>query len=239
MRNGGNKLSREQNLEKAAAAKAESDKIRETTTSYCEALMEKIKSKPAEVTYDIIMELWKPAKEAARDIMKGVEEYEADQAKRRAELDAQAAEIDKRIDALQVKINAAENRCRTAASRGNLDTAAAEEEKAEELKKAVSLLKRKRRIASSAELKGDPVIYGKIREAQNRRQIADEVCHQYVIKAVDLAEKWEWQFKELHRRAVNAMQRGSALPSYEAERVDKVVEHFNAPILKQAKAANQ
>lgn len=232
-------MSREQDLEKAAAAKAEGQKIREETTTYCEALMEKIKGDPAGTTYDTIMELWKPAKDAARDIMEAVKEYEADQAKRRAELDAQAAEIDKRIDALQVKINAAENRSRTAASRGDLDTAAAEEEKAEELEKAASLLKRKRRIATSAELKGDPVIYGKIREAQNRRQIADEVCHRYVIEAVDLAEKWAWQFKELHRRAVNAIQRGSALPSYEAERVDKVVEHFNAPILKQAKAANQ
>lgn len=230
---------REQDMKRAEAAKAEGQKIREETTAYCEALMEKIKGDPAGTTYDTIMELWKPAKDAARDIMEAVKEYEADQAKRRAELDAQAAEIDKRIDALQVKINAAENRSRTAASRGDLDTAAAEEEKAEELEKAASLLKRKRRIATSAELKGDPVIYGKIREAQNRRQIADEVCQRYVIEAVDLAEKWEWQFKELHRRSVLAMQRGSALPSYEAERVDKVVEHFNAPILKQAKAANQ
>lgn len=232
-------MSREQDLKKAEAAKAEAKKIREETTAYCEAIMEQIQGKPAETTYDTIMVLWKPAKDAARDIMEAVKEYEADQAKRRAELDAQAAEIDKRIDALQVKINAAENRSRTAASRGDLDTAAGEEEKAEELEKAISLLERKRRIAASAELKGDPVIYGKIREAQNRREIADEVCHRYVIDAVDLTEKWEWQFKELHRRAVNAMQRGSALPSYEAERVDRVEEHFNAPILKQARAANK
>ena len=126
-----------------------------STKTTLKTALDAIREHPAELTAEQLAAIWDPAREALVTYIGAMDAYDADLAVRRAVLDGQAAELAAQLTEFEARIAQLEGESREAASRGDLDAAAEADEKAEALRKQAATARRKRRIASSAELRGD------------------------------------------------------------------------------------
>lgn len=151
--------------------------------------------------------------------------YDRDLDTRRAALDQQAEDLDAKIKGFKAQIADLEDRSRTAASRGDLDTATDLDEQAEQLRKQLSIANRKRRIASSTELKGGPTIYKSVAEAERAYLEAEKIGHEYIREARAVVAQWLEFFEELSKKSKFAGRYG---PNMDARRYERIDHHFNA-----------
>lgn len=164
-------------------------------------------------------------------IMKAVEDYWADIARRKAALDKQAAEYDERIVQLQETLDDLENQSRTAASIMDLDAAAAYDEQADPIRAELETVQRKRRIIDSAELKGDPEIYQRLEDAQERYALVRPICeraHAETLKALrNAADQLDRLAKGAAHRTAKTYDAPHPEHDYYGRKVYDVTQHFH------------
>lgn len=189
--------------------------------------VEAMKADPCGITQEAVESLWEPVREASKAVSAAMDTYEADLNTRRAALDKQAAELNAEIERIKGEIVALEDQSREAASRGDLDTAAELDEKAEELRKRLSAASRKRRIATGAKLKGDAQLFAAVKAARGDYENAAELCRKRVAEAVAIIAQWAEHFEKL-------AQKTDRIPNYcprmDDRRFEKLDKCFNAEL---------
>ena len=190
-----------------------------------EARLEAMKAHPCKITPEAMEAMLDPAREACTVLNEAMAAYENDLTTRRAALDKQATDLDAKIDTLKGQINALEGQSREAASRGDLDAAADLDEKAESLRKQLSTISRKRRIATSTELKGDADLFKAITTAKKAYEEAEAIGQKYVRAAKAVVDEWAEFFKKLQ---ANTKFVGRYGPHMDGRRFDQIDHHFNA-----------
>lgn len=199
-----------------------------TTKAIPEAVkktLEAMKADPCGITLEAMESLLAPAREAHTTLNEAMAAYENDLTTRRAALDKQAADLDAKIDTLKGQINVLESQSREAASRGDLDAAADLDEKAESLRKQLSTASRKRRIATSTELKGDADLFKAITTAKKAYEEAEAAGQKYVQEARAVVDEWAAFFKQLQDKTKFVGRYG---PHMDGSRYEKIDHHFNA-----------
>lgn len=171
-------------------------------------MLDQFKSTPLAVTPESVTAFWEPAREAYSAYIGAMDAYDADLKERQTVLDRQGQALDAQIKDQEKKITALESQSREAASRGDLDGAATADEQAEDLRRQVTVARRKRRIASSTELRGDGGLYAAVQEKQAAYTETLDLCRQYVRKAVATVEEWKKQFEGLEQATRWAASRG-------------------------------
>lgn len=177
----------------------EQNDTKKTVEQRLEDMLEKLKVDPLKVTPDAVLALWTPAQEALAAYDAALGNYEQDLRNRQAELDRQGQVLDGQIRDLEKKITALESQRREAASRGDLDGAATADEEAEDLRRQVTVARRKKRIADSTELRGDADLYAAIQEKQAAYTATLNLCGEYVREAVVTVKEWKECFEKLER----------------------------------------
>lgn len=197
----------------------------ETVEKALEAKLKAMKADPCGITPEAIESLLDPAREANAVLNDAMAAYENDLTSRRSELDKQAADLDVKIQTLKSKICAMEDKSREAASRGDLDTSAYLDEEAEGLRKQLSTTSRKRRIATSTELKGDKSLFMAITAAKMDYEAAEEAGQKYVREARAAVDEWSKFFEHLQDKVKFVGRYG---PNMDTRRFEKIDHHFNA-----------
>ena len=190
-----------------------------------EQRLEAMKADPCKITPVALETLLAPARKANTALNEAMAAYENDLTTRRAALDKQAAGLDAKIKTLKTQINALESQSREAASRGDLDAAADLDEKAEALRKQLSTANRKRRIATSTELKGDADLFKAITVAKKAYEEAEATGQKYVQEARAVVDEWAKFFEQLQDKAQFVGRYG---PHMDGSRYEKIDHHFNA-----------
>lgn len=205
-----------------------------------EQRLETMKANPCKITPEVLETFWEPAREANAALNEAMTAYENDLTTRRAALDKQAKELDAKMKYLKGRINALESQSREAASRGDLDAAADLDEKAESLRKQLSTATRKRRIATSTDLKGDADLFKAISAAKRTYEEAAEAGREYIQEALAVVAEWAKFFEQLQDKTKFAGRYG---PNMDSRRYEKIDHHFNAEfyskIAEKAKAEEQ
>lgn len=186
---------------------------------------EAMKADPCKITPEAMEAMLDPAREANTALNEAMAAYENDLDTRRAALDKQAADLDATIKTLKTQIKALESQSREAASRGDLDTAADLDEKAESLRKQLATTNRKRRIASSTELKGDADLFKAITAAKKAYEKAEATGQKYVQETRAVVDEWAAFFKHLQDKTKFVGRYG---PHMDGSRYEKIDHHFNA-----------
>lgn len=182
--------------------------MQKTTKQRLEAALSDIRESPISVTAEQLSGLWAPASEALDAYVAALDAYAADLAARKAVLEQQAAALDTQLAGLERQISQLEAESREAASRGDLNAAADSDEQADALRKQAATVQRKRRIASSAELRGDPGLYSGILSAKRTYDATYAQCQAAVYEASSLISGWAELAAELERAAKLTAQRG-------------------------------
>lgn len=189
--------------------------------------VEAMKADPCGITQEAVESLWEPVREASKAVSAAMDTYEADLNTRRAALDKQAAELNAEIERIKGEIVALEDQSREAASRGDLDTAAELDEKAEELRKRLSAASRKRRIATGAKLKGDAQLFAAVKAAKGEYENSAELCRKRVTEVVAIIAQWAEHFEKLEEQT-------NRIPNYcpgmDARRFEAIDKNFNAEL---------
>lgn len=201
------------------------EEAKNTIEQALEARLEAMKTNPCKITPEAMEAMLDPAREANTALNEAMAAYENDLARRQAVLDQQAAELDEKIKTLKAQISALESQSREAASRGNLDAAADLDEKAEVLRKQLSTASRKRRIATSTELKGDADLFKAITAAKKAYEEAEATGQKYIQEARAVVDEWAALFKQLQEKTKSVGRYGPHMDGCRYERIDH---HFNA-----------
>lgn len=180
-------------------------------------------------TPDDLQAIYKPQQAAYDAIMKAVEDYWQDLARRRAAIDRQAQALDEQIEETAAALDDLENQARTAASNMDLDTAADYEAQAEPVRAELDTLRRKRKVIDSAELKGDPEIYQRLTDAQERLAIVQPICDDYAAQGRSFIQDAWSRIRTLHDKAAYIVgpSLGNPTADYFTRKVDDVVQHFH------------
>lgn len=179
-----------------------------STENYLKTALNAIREHPADLTAEQIAALWDPAREALDVYVAAMDAYDADLAARRAVLEGQATQLDAQLAELEKQIAALESESREAASRGDLDAAAEADEQADNLRKQAATLHRKRRIASSAELRGDRGLYEKLTAARASYDTTYQLCAVAAREAADYVRDLSERLERLTRTAQLSAGRG-------------------------------
>ena len=199
--------------------------LAETIEKALEAKLEAMKAAPCKITPEAMEAMLDPAREANTALNEAMAAYENDLDTRRAVLDKQAEDLDAKIKTLKAQISTLESQSREAASRGDLDAAVDLDEKAESLRKQLSTASRKRRIATSTELKGDADLFKAITTAKKAYEEAEAIGQKYVRAAKAVVDEWAEFFKKLQ---ANTKFVGRYGPHMDGRRFDQIDHHFNA-----------
>ena len=206
----------------------------------CKKAQDEFLSDMLHATVDDFKKVYGPQGRAYDAIMKAVDDYWADIARRKAALDKQAAEYDERIVQLQEALDDLENQSRTAASIMDLDAAAAYDEQADPIRAELEAVQRKRRIIDSTDLKGDPEIYQRLEDAQERYDLVRPICEQARAEAYSALRNAADQLNTLaNMTAYLSAQTYDALHpehDYSGRKVYDVTQHFHgAPTYEEQK----
>lgn len=178
------------------------------TQDYLKTTLNAIREHPGDLTPEQLSGLWSPAREARDVYVAAIDAYDADLAARRAVLEGQATQLDAQLAELEKQIAALESESREAASRGDLDAAAEAGEQADNLRKQAATLHRKRRIASSAELRGDRGLYEKLTAARASYDTTYQLCAVAAREAADDVRDLSERLERLTRTAQLSAGRG-------------------------------
>lgn len=192
-----------------------------------EAMLEKLKADPLKVTPETVASLWEPAREAWEAYCRSMDNYDRDLKERQAVLDRQGQELDEQIRGLEKKIKAMEEKSRDVASRGDLDAAAKADEEAEGLRSQKATARRKRRIATSTELRGDADLFETIKKAKAEYDSSFTLCQGAVREAIGIVKEWVEHFEKLEKDVRWATNRGPGDGGYTAKRWDAIDRAFN------------
>ena len=187
-----------------------------------EDVLEAMKGAPLAVTPEAVAAFWGPARAAHRAFVEAMDAYDADLKARQAVLDGQAKSLDGQITDLETRACQLECESRDADSSGDLDAAAAADEQAETLRKQAATARRKRRIATSAGLKGDPTRFEAVQAAESAYIEICRRCLDYVREAVALTAEWAKGFDALAEAARRETGRGPKLCGYDAKRRESI-----------------
>lgn len=197
-----------------------------STETYLKTALNAIREHPADLTAEQLAELWAPAREALDVYRAALDAYGTDLASRRAVLEQQAEALDAKLAELEGKIAMLESASREAASRGDIDGAAEADEQADSLRKQAATLHRKRRIASSAELRGDRGLYEKLTAARASYDTTYQLCavaaHEAAAYVRDLSERLE----KLKRTAQLSTSRGPQVCGADVKRQAEIDSAF-------------
>lgn len=182
--------------------------MQKTTKQRLDAALSDIRKDPTGVTAEQLAGLWTPARETLDTYVAALDAHDADLAARKSVLEQQAKALDAQLAGLEKQITHLEAESREAASRGDLDAAAASDEQADALRKQAATAQRKRRIASSAELRGDPVLYSRILDAKRTYDETYTECQAATREAANLISGWAKLAAELERAAKLSVLRG-------------------------------
>ena len=189
--------------------------------------VEAMRDDPCGITQEAVESLWGSVREASKAVSAAMDNYEADLNVRRAALDKQATELNAEIGRIKGEIAVLEDQSREAASRGDLDTAAERDEKADALRKRLSAASRKRRIATGARLKGDAQLFAAVKAARAEYENAAELCRKCVEGVVALIAQWAEHFEKL-------AQKTDRIPNYcprmDDRRFEKLDKDFNTEL---------
>lgn len=189
--------------------------------------VEAMKANPCGITKEAVESLWEPVREASKAVSAAMDNYEADLSARRAALDKQATELNAEIGRIKGEIAVLEDQSREAASRGDLDTAAELDEKADALRKRLSAASRKRRIATGAKLRGDAQLFAAVKAAKGEYENAAELCRKCVEGVVAIITQWAEHFEKL-------AQKTDRIPNYcprmDDRRFEKLDKDFNTEL---------
>lgn len=199
----------------------------------CKKAYEELVEKGVSASLDDFLAVLKPATLAGAAVMKAVEDYHADLARRKAALDKQAAVLDEELEKLAAQLDELDDKTRNATSLLDLEAAAQYEEQAEPIRKEREALYRKRKIIDSSELRGDPEIYQRLQDAQERLSIARTVCFEYRATARDYIHDALFNLKELERRSFNYGV--YEMSNYEQKKIDEVFHHFTGELTEEEK----
>lgn len=179
-----------------------------STQDYLKNTLNTIREHPGDLRAEQIAEIWNPARKALDVYRAALGEYEVDLEVRRAVLEQQAEALDAQLAELEWKIAALESKSREAASRGDLDAAAESDEAADSLRHKAAAIRRKRRIASSAELKGDKGLYDQIVASRAAYAGTYEMCATAAREAADCVRDLSERLEKLARTAQLSAGRG-------------------------------
>lgn len=196
-------------------------------TQELENKLESMRKDPCKITPEAIDSLWEPAKQASAAVSAAMQEYEKDLQTRQTAIDKQVSELEATISTLTAQIDALEEKSRDAASRGDLDTAADFDEQAETVRKDLSIAQRKRRIATGAELKGDPSLFDAVKAARTHYNEACTSSREFVCEAVSIVAEWAEFFESLHKKT---MWKADYCPSMDSYKYEKIEHHFHADL---------
>lgn len=199
-----------------------------STENYLKTALNAIREHPADLTAEQIAALWDPAREALDVYVAAMDAYDADLAARRAVLEGQATQLDAQLAELEKQIAALESESREAASRGDLDAAAEADEKAEALRKKAATARRKRRIATAAELRGDAALYERIVATRAAYGTTYDLCAAAAREAAGIVSSWAKRAAELERTAKLSALRGPVECGADAKRFDRISASFCA-----------
>ena len=201
-----------------------------------EDMLETLKSNILAATPEDIAAFWEPARAAFDAYHSTMARFEEDLKKRQTVLDQQAQQLDKHIRELGTQIKSLETKGREAASRGDLDAAAQADEQAEALRQQAAAARRKRRIATSTELRGDPALYEAVEKARGEYSDAFSACQAAVREAVAVIAEWERHFQELHEQVRHEKDRGPADAGYTDKRWMKIDKNFRREVYQKIEA---
>lgn len=178
---------------------------------------------------DDLRAIYKPQQAAYDAVIKAVEDYWQDLARRRAAIDRQAQALDEQIEETAAALDDLENQARTAASNMDLDTAADYEAQAEPVRAELDKLRRKRKVIDGAELKGDPEIYQRLTDAQERLAIVQPICDDYAAQGRGFIRDAWLHIRTLHDKVtyISGPSLGDPVADYHTRKVDDVVQHFH------------
>ena len=175
--------------------------MQKTTKQRLDAVLSDIRKDPTGVTAEQLAGLWTPARETLNAYVAALDAHDADLAARKYVLEQQAEALDAKLAGLERQITQLEAESRQAASRGDLNAAAASDEQADALRKQAATAQRKRRIASSAELRGDSGLYSRILDAKRAYNETYAECQAAAYEAASLISGWSKLAAELERAA--------------------------------------
>ena len=199
----------------------------------CKKAYDELIQKGVSASIEDFTTILKPAQLAGAAVMKAVEDYHADLARRKVALDKQAAALDEKLEEIAAQLDELEDKTRNAASIMDLDTAAQYEEQAEPIRKELETLRRKRKVVDGSELRGDPEIYQRLQDAQERLSIARTVCFEYRATARDYIRDALFNLKELEHRSFNYGV--YEISNYEQKKIDEVFHHFTGELTEEEK----
>lgn len=188
------------------------------------------KADPLTLSKEAILDLWAPAREAAQAVDTAMAAFDSDLKRRRDALDQQAAALDVQIADLKTQVQQLESSSRDSASLGDLDAAAEADEQAEGLRKQLSVVQRKRRIAASSELKGDPALFQQIEDARKEFTEVRESCEKAVREASGLVKELHAHFKKLEDVTWKSYDYG---PFYNDRQRNRIEHTFHADFYRQ------
>lgn len=132
--------------------------------------------KAGEITADIIDQQADSWKQAVEESTSASEAYMADLADRKEALAKRASEYQVMAKKTKKARDKAAEQVTDLTSRGRFDEAAAAEIKVEKLDQTISVLGRKIRLVSTAELKGDSDLYEVAKQAHEKAESEREAC---------------------------------------------------------------
>ena len=198
------------------------------TENHLKSALDTIREHPTELTAEQLSGLWDPAREALDVYHEALDTYDADLAARRATLEEQASALDAQLADLERQIAQLESESREAASRGDLDAAAEADEKAEALRKKAATARRKRRIATAAELRGDAALYERIVATRAAYGTTYDLCAAAAREAAGVISAWSKRAVELERTAKLSALRGPVECGADGRRFGRISASFCA-----------
>ena len=161
---------------------------------------------------------------AAAEVARTADAYLADIDGRKQTLQAQAREYQTELDTAKKERDATAAKIADLSSRGEIDAAAAEDVKLEEIDKRLNTLERKLRIVKSADPKGDPKLYTAAQEAYAAMTAKRAP---YVQRIDELSAAVTAEIDRLEAVKKELSRKRNADPGYYAgAKFEKVTRHF-------------
>lgn len=206
--------------------------MRETAQKITFAIdQEKLRSNPAAVNAELIEALAEKIQECSRQERAAFDAYNKNIEERRALLDAKAQEAAEQLSDLNAEKKHLSSEITNALSNADVDTAADLETELDKVTASIKTWEKKKRLANSGAIKGDPELYQAAEKAHKVKLEQDSEYLQAIRVIAGAAAEWADHYKQLAERSRRANYTGDNSRAWE-----KVYRHYNAEMLEAAAA---